>query len=167
MDSDLLQTTLVVVLDPADGRVLLGRKRKGFGAGRITSYGGKVDPGEDAAACVRREFAEEAGLLLPPEAFRKVGEITFTIDYNGEETFFCHVFRAAVPLPGEPRETDEMTPHWCRPEALPLAEMWADNPYWLPLALRGQPFRAEFLYHPDNRTLRSYHLRLLDGFEAD
>lgn len=165
MDTSLLQTTLVIVVDPASKRVLLGRKRRGFGVGRITSYGGKVDPGEDALTCIRREFEEEAGLHLPKTAFEKVGEILFQIYYNGEETFFCHIFRVSLPLPSAAQETEEMTPHWFAQDALPLDEMWQDNPHWLPLALEGQCFRAEFAYHPDNQTLKSYHVRFTNTFE--
>ena len=165
METDLLQTTLVIVVDVPGGRVLLGRKRRGFGEGRITSYGGKLDPGEDAPQCIQREFQEEAGLSLPVQAFEKVGEIVFHIHYNGEETFFCHIFRVNAALPGEARETEEMTPHWFPIQALPLGEMWADNPHWLPLAVSGQRFRAEFRYHPDNATLQSYHVRFADDFD--
>ncbi|MEJ2212436.1 MAG: NUDIX domain-containing protein, partial [Anaerolineae bacterium] len=50
---------------PLGGRpprqVLLGLKRVGFGAGKLTGIGGKVEPGEEVAAAAARELEEEVG----------------------------------------------------------------------------------------------------------
>lgn len=39
----------------AGGRVLLGRKKRGFGEGYVNGFGGKVEPGEGIAAAAARE----------------------------------------------------------------------------------------------------------------
>ena len=44
--------TLAFVLDA--GRILLGMKKRGFGAGRWNGFGGKVDPGESIEAAAKR-----------------------------------------------------------------------------------------------------------------
>lgn len=44
--------TLVLVVQP--GRVLLGMKKRGFGAGRWNGFGGKVQPGEAIEEAARR-----------------------------------------------------------------------------------------------------------------
>jgi len=44
--------TLVLVLQP--GRVLLGMKKRGFGAGKWNGFGGKVQTGETIEAAARR-----------------------------------------------------------------------------------------------------------------
>lgn len=44
--------TLVLVVQP--GRVLLGMKKRGFGAGRWNGFGGKVQSGETIEDAARR-----------------------------------------------------------------------------------------------------------------
>lgn len=44
--------TLVMVVQP--GRVLLGMKKRGFGAGRWNGFGGKVQDGETIEDAARR-----------------------------------------------------------------------------------------------------------------
>lgn len=44
--------TLVMVVQP--GRVLLGMKKRGFGAGRWNGFGGKVQAGETIEDAARR-----------------------------------------------------------------------------------------------------------------
>lgn len=44
--------TLVLVVQP--GRVLLGMKKRGFGAGKWNGFGGKVQPGETIEDGARR-----------------------------------------------------------------------------------------------------------------
>lgn len=50
LNSKLL--TLVLVVQP--GRVLLGMKKRGFGAGKWNGFGGKVQPGETIEDAARR-----------------------------------------------------------------------------------------------------------------
>ncbi|XP_062359656.1 oxidized purine nucleoside triphosphate hydrolase isoform X2 [Cinclus cinclus] len=54
--------TLVLVVQPS--RVLLGMKKRGFGAGLWNGFGGKVQPGESIEEAARRELLEESGLTV-------------------------------------------------------------------------------------------------------
>lgn len=58
--------TLVLVVDKGtDGapwRILLGLKKRGFGAGKWNGFGGKVEKGETIEAAALRELEEESGL---------------------------------------------------------------------------------------------------------
>src|SRR5207302_2392316 len=61
--------TLCYVFRSGEGgrrQVLLGRKKRGFGAGMIMGLGGKAGPGESEAACAVREAGEEAGIAVDP-----------------------------------------------------------------------------------------------------
>lgn len=49
-----------------EGRLLLVRRTNPPGAGLWSIPGGKVEPGEDDAAAVIREVAEETGLVIEP-----------------------------------------------------------------------------------------------------
>lgn len=51
MSSKLL--TLVLIVQP--GRVLLGMKKRGFGAGKWNGFGGKVQPEETIEDAARRQ----------------------------------------------------------------------------------------------------------------
>ena len=72
------ETTLVL---PIDGdpprRVLLGLKKEGFGAGKITGFGGKVEPDETPAMAAGRELKEETGIMVSDSELCEVGELCF------------------------------------------------------------------------------------------
>jgi 8-oxo-dGTP diphosphatase len=64
---------VLALLFTADrGRVVLIHKtRPAWQAGRVNVLGGKVAPGESAAAAARREVREEAGVDVPEDAWRE------------------------------------------------------------------------------------------------
>jgi 8-oxo-dGTP diphosphatase len=54
---------------------------------------------------------------------------------------------------GAPVETDEMAPQWFAFDSIPYHSMWADDPLWYPLVLRGGArFRGTF-HFKDTHTL--------------
>jgi 8-oxo-dGTP pyrophosphatase MutT (NUDIX family) len=56
--------TLVVVIreQGVHRSILLGLKKRGFGAGKWNGFGGKVEPGESIVQGARRELLEESFL---------------------------------------------------------------------------------------------------------
>jgi len=134
--------TLVFVV--SDGRVLLIRKKRGLGAGKVNGPGGRVDPGESPLACAARELEEEVGVT--PRALLECGELSFQF-VDGYSTH-VHVFRAGG-CEGCVRETDEAVPLWTPLDAIPYDEMWADDRIWLPLLLEGRRFRGRFVFDGD------------------
>lgn len=44
--------TLIVVCN--EDKILLGFKKRGFGAGKWNGFGGKVEPGENIVNCAKR-----------------------------------------------------------------------------------------------------------------
>lgn len=119
------------------GRVLLMRKLRGIGAGKINAPGGKVDPGETPLAAAIRETEEEVCVTpLQPELF---GELTFL--FRGGQTLHCLVFLARD-YTGTPAATAEAEPLWYAADALPYDEMWADDRHWVPHLLAGEHFRG-------------------------
>lgn len=160
----MLESTVVVATGADAAQLLLGYKKVGFGQGKITCYGGKIEPGESPQACARREFAEESLIDLPVSRFLKVGEILFRFPHKENWDMFCHVYRLEG-LTETPVETREIRPLWMALDALPFAQMWADNPHWLRLAVQKHAFNAEFIYRADNDSLERYHVQLrAEGF---
>ena len=55
--------------------------------------------------------------------------------------------------------TDEMRPAWYSVDDIPYAQMWEDDPYWLPLLVAGTPFigRADFDAKPGKQEYPHHH----------
>jgi 8-oxo-dGTP diphosphatase len=136
------EATLLFVV--RDGRVLLMRKKRGLGAGKINGPGGKLEPGETPMEAALREVEEE--LRVVPTGVRPGGELSF--QFADGYGIHVHVFRAAG-CRGEARETAEAVPLWTPVEEIPYDQMWADDRLWLPLLLRGEPFNGRFLFDGD------------------
>ncbi|ETE58587.1 7,8-dihydro-8-oxoguanine triphosphatase [Ophiophagus hannah] len=92
--------TLVLVVQPE--RVLLGMKKRGFGAGLWNGFGGKVQVGETVEQAARRELQEESSLTV--DTLQKTGQITFEFVGNSE-LMEVHIFRAES-FHGDPTESD-------------------------------------------------------------
>ncbi len=119
-----------------DDRVLLIRKKRGIGAGKINGPGGKLDPGETLLECAVRETHEELGVQA--QGAREMGRLWF--QFVDGLTIHCTVFRADD-CAGEARETDEAVPLWTPLDDLPFDEMWDDDRIWLPVMLSDRTFR--------------------------
>lgn len=131
-------------------RLLLGMKKRGFGAGRWNGFGGKVREGETIEEAARREVKEEAGIAV--SGVEKVGCIDFEFEGN-PEILEVHVFRAAD-FKGDPVESDEMRPQWFYIDEIPFAAMWPDDVHWMPLFFAGKKFRGYFLFGEGDVILR-------------
>jgi 8-oxo-dGTP diphosphatase len=136
------RATLVFVV--RDGHVLLIRKKRGLGAGKINGPGGRIEPGESPRQCAEREVMEE--LRVHPTGLREAGILRF--QFVDGYAIHVTVFRAEG-CEGVARETDEAVPHWTPVDAIPYAEMWEDDREWLPLLLGGTQFEARFVFDDD------------------
>ncbi len=137
------RATLVFVI--RDGEILLIRKKRGLGAGKINGPGGRIDPGETTRHCAVRELREELGIT--PCALREAGELLFQfVDGYGIHVW-VFVAEACV---GTPRESPEAIPLWTPLDSIPYDEMWADDRLWIPLMLRGDTFQGRFVFDGDD-----------------
>jgi len=135
-------------------RVLLIRKKRGLGAGKINGPGGRLDDGESPLQCAIREVQEE--LCVTPIGVEPRGELAF--QFVDGYALYVHVF-SAIDCEGEPQETDEASPLWFPTDAIPFDQMWADDRLWFPHLLSEQPFRGRFLF--DGDALLGYEIALL------
>jgi len=118
-------------------RVLLGKKKRGFGVGRFNGFGGKVETGETIEQAAVREMREEAGVSLETTDLISHGSIQFHFDDNPDTILHVHIFRAETWF-GEPKESEEMAPQWFSANELPFTEMWISDTHWLPQILSGK-----------------------------
>ena len=131
---DLTATLLFVI---KQDQVLLIRKKRGLGAGKINGPGGHLEAGETPKACAIRETQEE--LLITPLNVQASGELFF----HAEDMPRIHgyVF-IATDYRGTPTETAEAIPLWTPIADLPFDEMWDDDRLWLPAVLAGRGIKG-------------------------
>ena len=140
-----LRATLMFIIDEPAGRVLLIRKKRGLGAGKINGPGGKIDPGESSLECAIRETQEELGVwALDPV---KHGELWF--EFTDGLKMLVDVY-VATQHEGVAQETEEAVPLWTPLDAIPFEEMWADDRHWLNEVLVERAFfTGRFLFSHD------------------
>lgn len=133
------------------GQILLIRKKRGLGAGKINGPGGRLEKGETALASAIREAQEEIGVT--PTGLVLAGELFF--QFLDGYKLHVSVF-SATDCFGTLIESDEATPIWTAIPAIPYHDMWQDDPFWLPLVLVGKRFRGYFLF--DKEQLLSHRV---------
>lgn len=124
--------------------VLLIRKKRGLGAGKVNAPGGRTEGDETIEDCAVREVQEE--LHVTPTRLDRRGELRFQF-LDGYTLHVYVIFASAHD--GTPRETDEAEPLWTPIDAVPFDEMWEDDRFWLPHALAG--------HHVDGRFVFDHH----------
>jgi 8-oxo-dGTP diphosphatase len=156
------EATLVLLSKgiPPD-ELLLGYKKVGFGQGKYTGFGGKVEPGETIQDSARREMLEETGITLNLEDLNYAAFLVFSFPNKPEWSQVVHVFtvNSDSKIPFESRE---MIPKWFPIEDIPYDQMWDDGRYWLPKILEGRSFKASFIFQEDNATVKSIEYSLCE-----
>lgn len=144
--------TLVYVV--RNDSVLLIRKKRGLGAGKINAPGGRLEPGESLHDCAVREMREE--LRVTPTGLVFVGDNKF--QFVDGYSLHAHVFLASG-IVGTPQETDEAIPHWFDVDDVPYDEMWEDDRLWVPHVFSATRFTARYVF--DGDRMLDYELELL------
>ncbi len=142
------RATLLFVV--RDGEILLIRKKRGLGAGKINGPGGRLEPGETPLDCAIRETQEELGVT--PTGLALAGELRF--QFSDGYSLHGHVFRADD-CEGEAVESDEAIPLWTPVDAVPFDEMWEDDALWFPHLFARRHFAGRMLF--DSATDRMLH----------
>lgn len=145
----MTKKVLTLCLLHTDTHVLLGMKKRGFGAGRWNGFGGKVEAGETIEEGALREFREEAAVQVL--GIEKAGIMNFEFEGN-PEILEVHIFRART-HEGTPMESEEMLPQWFSLEDIPFSDMWPDDPHWMPLFFAGKRFEGKILFGEGDRII--------------
>lgn len=137
-----------------DERILLGRKKRGFGQGRGSGFGGKVKADEAISGAARPELDEEVRLAAKVIDQRAVLTCNFPAEPDELEVDVW----AVTKRPGESQETEEMKPRWFKFNDIPDSKMWPAVRYWLLLFLLGDKLAGEFYFQDDDKLL-SYKIK--------
>jgi len=121
-----------VVFPIRDGSILLGMKKRGFGAGWWNGFGGKLEPGETYTASATRETREEVELIIEESVLQHAADIVFR--FNGNVNIVTRAYLART-FAGTPVETEEMCPKWFALDHIPYDTMWPGDNYWIPNVL--------------------------------
>lgn len=134
-------------------KILLGMKKRGFGAGRWNGFGGKLEKGETITDGAKREVFEEC--KIKAYKIEKRGIITFVFEDDPKE-LEVHIY-IIKKFSGTPTETEEMKPQWFDISKLPFKSMWPDDPLWMPYFLTGKKFTGT-VYFKDQNTITSHNI---------
>ncbi|MBY0230293.1 MAG: 8-oxo-dGTP diphosphatase [Gemmataceae bacterium] len=132
--------TLGYVLSPDGSRVLMVHRNRRAGDAHLGKYnglGGKLEPDEDIAACMKREILEESGIVVRKMELR--GTISWPGFGKGGEDWFGFIFLVRE-WDGEPWTENADGPlEWVEvPRVLELP-LWEGDRHFLPLVFGDGP----------------------------
>ncbi len=154
----IIYTTLLIIRK--NGKLLLARKKRGFGEGKLNGVGGKLEPNETPDECMLRETKEEINIV--PVNYERVGYIEYNEVMKGKRSLVCMHLYLASDFLGEPEESEEVVPVWVNENNIPWNEMFGDDIYWYKHMLEGKKFKAKFNFD-DNFGLISHEVELVDN----
>ncbi|MBI3270829.1 MAG: 8-oxo-dGTP diphosphatase [Planctomycetes bacterium] len=132
--------TLAYVLSPDRRDVLLIHRNARPGdlhLGKYNGLGGKMDPGEDVVACVRRELREEAGIECV--SLRLRGTISWPGFGKQGEDWLGFLFLVES-FSGDPHtHNPEGALEWVPLARLPELPLWDGDRHFLPLVFDADP----------------------------
>lgn len=136
------RATLLYVI--CDAQILLIRKKRGLGAGKINGPGGRIEAGESAVECAVRETEEEVGIRARGVEERGHMRFQFVDGFSMQVDILT-----ANAYEGTPCETDEAAPLWFPIDDIPYGEMWATDRHWLPEIVAGKSLVGRALFYGD------------------
>ncbi len=146
----MYRTTLCYLINGTQWLMLLRNKKKDdINKGKWIGVGGKIETGETADACARREIFEETGLVADELNFR--GMIHF---YFEDDTEVCHVYTCER-YHGEIHECNEGTLRWIEKDEILSLPLWEGDRLFLRRLFEGdfKEFHLGLTYDRDGRLI--------------
>jgi len=105
--------------------------------GKYNGLGGKMEAGEDALACLKREIKEEAGIDCTKTELR--GTINWPGFGSNGEHWFGFIFLITAYSGNLKSSNEEGELHWKRIEELDSLPMWEGDKHFLPMVFDADP----------------------------
>ncbi|MBU4338744.1 8-oxo-dGTP diphosphatase [Patescibacteria group bacterium] len=153
----LKQRTLCLLIK--NGKILLAKKKRGFGEGKwLAGAGGKVEELETLENAIIRETIEE--INVTPNNFVRIATLNFYFPYADKPEKWNQQVCVFVSndWSGEIKESDEILPQWFNFSEIPFDLMWSDAYYWLPDVIKGNVLDADFLFK-SNLEVEEYKIK--------
>lgn len=128
-----------------EDKILLAKKKRGFGVDKWNGYGGKLEGEEKTIENIIREIKEESNLDISENSLKEVGIMDFYFDDKPEWNQKVYVYKIDS-FEGEPEETEEMLPKWFSMENIPYEEMWTGDDKWIPCVLKDKYFKGKICF---------------------
>ena len=136
-NNPMKKTTLCIPVTRS--KILLGRKKVRWGAGKWNGFGGKIEKGETSEEAAIRELREECGLYTHENFLEKVAVLKLYI--NEDPKFLMHTYLVRI-WTGKPTESGEMIPQWHSLKKIPYDEMWKADSIWMKKVFSGEKVAA-------------------------
>lgn len=136
------ETTLLI--PRKENKILLARKKRGFGLGKLNGIGGKLEKGETPEEAMLRETEEEISII--PRKYEKIGIIYFSGFQEDKPIKVKMHLYITTEWENTPQESEEVIPRWFKIDNLPKEEMFEDINIWLPYLLENKKITGYFSY---------------------
>ncbi len=143
------RTVLVFVFNGDD--LLMIKKKRGQGAGKINVPGGKIQPGESEEDAAKRETLEETG--ISPGKLSLAGKLEFYFQDGSSWDNVCSVFVTNESTGELLKESTECNAFWVNSGEIPLEKMWASDRLWLPLLKNRKPFHRIYVFDHNDQVI--------------
>jgi 8-oxo-dGTP diphosphatase len=152
--------TLAYVMSPDRKRVLLVHRNKrqhDQHLGKYNGLGGKLEPGEDVVAGMKRELLEEAGIV--PASFLLRGTINWPGFGPNGENWLGFIFRVDAFTGESFEENEEGRLEWIAVEDVMDLPLWEGDRHFLPLVFADDPqqFHGVMPYDGGEPASWTYH----------
>ena len=150
--------TLGYIVDRQTGRVLLVHRNRRSGdqhLGKYNGLGGKLEPGEDVVAGMKREILEEAGIACTSLKLR--GTLNWPGFGKDGEDWFGFIFLIDA-WSGQPlQENEEGSLEWIEQSRIMDLPLWEGDRQFLPLVFDSDgPFHGVMPYRDGRMVSWSY-----------
>jgi 8-oxo-dGTP diphosphatase len=146
--------TLGFVMSPDGRRVLLvhrNRRPEDAHRGKYNGLGGKLEPGEDVVACLRREVREESGLECEEVLLR--GTVSWPGFGKSGEDWFGFIFRIDRYRGAPWAENADGPLEWVEVGRVLQLPLWEGDRHFLPLVFAGGPQFHGVMPYRDGRPV--------------
>ena len=123
--------------------VLLIRKLRGHGEGKVNAPGGRIEAG-GVGRGVRDSGSRRRGRHSRPGA--RTARVVALRRPDGKASPWQDMLSFHRTFAAPTARTAEADPFWCRMDEIPYDEMWENDRIWLPRVLRGERIRADFRF---------------------